>query len=126
MPNGIVFAENLSLTNAVPAKASYISSGRTKTVLVGGRRIYLKHVSRKVIAWADRPGGQFIAAVLWLGKLIASSPDVINSMRARLADDVKQDLLRDLELLPAWMASIAKQVCDNSSIAIHISSSSKI
>jgi Family of unknown function (DUF6088) len=126
MPNGIVFANNLGLTNAVPAKASYISSGRTKTVQVDGRRIYLKHVGRKVIAWADRPGGQFVAAVLWLGKPIASSQDVINLLRARLADDVKQELLRDLELLPAWMASIAKRVCDNSSIAIQISSSSKI
>jgi hypothetical protein len=126
MPNGIVFANNLGLTNAVPAKASYISSGRTKTVQVGGRRIYLKHVGRKVIAWADRPGGQFVAAVLWLGMPIASSPDMINLLRVRLTDDVKQDLLRDLELLPAWMASIAKRVCDNSSIAIQISSSSKI
>jgi Family of unknown function (DUF6088) len=118
MPNGIVFANNLGLTNAVPAKASYISSGRTKTVQVGGRRIYLKHVSRKVIIWADRPGGQFVAAVLWLGKPIASSPDMINLLRVRLTDDVKLDLLRDLELLPAWMALIAKQVCDNSDTAV--------
>jgi hypothetical protein len=85
---------------------------------VGGRRIYLKHVSRKVIVWADRPGGQFVAAVLWLGEPIASSPDVINLLRVRLADDVKLDLLRDLELLPAWMASITQRVCDNLDIAV--------
>jgi Family of unknown function (DUF6088) len=64
MPNGIVFANDLGLTNAVPAKPSYISSGRTKIVLVGNRKVYLQHVSQKVIAWADRPGGQFVAAVL--------------------------------------------------------------
>jgi hypothetical protein len=118
MPNGIVFANDLGLTNAVPAKPSYISSGRTKTVLVGNRKVYLQHVSQKVIAWADRPGGQFVATVLWLDKAIASAPDMIDLMRVKLADDVKQDLLQDLDLLPGWMASIAKKVCNNHDFAV--------
>jgi Family of unknown function (DUF6088) len=118
MPNGIVFANDLGLTNAVPAKPSYISSGRTKIVLVGNRKVYLQHVSQKVIAWADRPGGQFVAAVLWLDKAIASAPDMIDLMRVKLADDVKQDLLQDLDLLPGWMASIAKKVCKDPDFAV--------
>jgi hypothetical protein len=118
MPNGIVFANDLGLTNAVPAKPSYISSGRTKAVLVGNRKVYLQHVSQKVIAWADRPGGQFVAAVLWLDKAIASAPDMIDLMRVKLADDVKQDLLQDLDLLPGWMASIAKKVCNDPDFAV--------
>jgi Family of unknown function (DUF6088) len=118
MPNGIVFANDLGLTNAVPAKPSYISSGRTRTVLVGNRKVYLQHVSQKVIAWADRPGGQFVAAVLWLDKVIASAPDMIDLMRVKLADDVKQDLLQDLDLLPGWMASIAKKVCNDPDFAV--------
>lgn len=118
MPNGIVFANDLGLTNAVPAKASYISSGRTKTMLVGNRKIYLQHVSQKVIAWADRPGGQFVAAVLWLDKAIASAPDMIDLMRVKLADEVKQDLLQDLDLLPGWMAAIAKKVCNDPDFAL--------
>jgi Family of unknown function (DUF6088) len=118
MPNGIVFANDLGLTNAVPARPSYISSGRTKTVLVGNRKVYLQHVSQKVIAWADRPGGQFVAAVLWLDKAIASAPDMIDLMRLKLADDVKQDLLQDLDLLPGWMASIAKKVCNDPDFAL--------
>jgi Family of unknown function (DUF6088) len=118
MPNGIVFANDLGLTNAVPAKPSYISSGRTKTVLVGNRKVYLQHFSQKVIAWADRPGGQFVAAVLWLDKAIASAPDMIDLMRVKLADDVKQDLLQDLDLLPVWMASIAKKVCNDPDFAV--------
>jgi hypothetical protein len=118
MPNGIVFANDLGLTNAVPARPSYISSGRTKTVLVGNRKVYLQHVSQKVIAWADRPGGQFVAAVLWLDKAIASAPDMIDLMRLKLADDVKQDLLQDLDLLPSWMAPIAKKVCNDPDFAL--------
>lgn len=118
MPDGIVFANKLGLTNAVPAKSAYISSGRTKTIKVGNRHVYLKHVSQKVIAWADRPGGQFVAAILWLDKAIASAPDTINLLRDRLTDDVKQDLMRDLDLLPGWMVSIAKKVCNDTEIAV--------
>jgi hypothetical protein len=97
MPNGVAAANALGLTNAVPAKPSYISSGQTKTVQVGTRKVHLKHVSPKVIAWAGRPGGLFVAAVLWLDKAIASAPDTIALMRARLSDDVNQDLLQDLD-----------------------------
>jgi Family of unknown function (DUF6088) len=118
MPDGIVFANQLGLTNAVPAKSSYVSSGRTKTVQVGSRHVYLKHVSHKIIAWADRPGGQFVATVLWLDKAIASTPDTINLLRARLANDVKQDLRQDLDLLPGWIAAIARQVCFDSDLAV--------
>ena len=118
MPNGIAVANDLGLTNAVPARPSYISSGKTKTVQVGNRKVYLQHVSQKAIAWADRPGGQFVAAVLWLDKAIASAPATIALMRAKLPDAVKQDLLQDLDLLPGWMASIARKVCADSDLAV--------
>jgi Family of unknown function (DUF6088) len=118
MPNGIAIANALGLTNAVPARPSYISSGKTKTVQVGNRKVYLQHVSQKAIAWADRPGGQFVSAVLWLDKAIASAPETIALMRAKLPDDVKQDLLQDLDLLPGWMASIARKVCRDSDLAV--------
>jgi hypothetical protein len=39
-------------------------------------------------------------------------------MRVKLADDVKQDLLQDLNLLPVWMASIAKKVCNDHDFAL--------
>jgi hypothetical protein len=118
MPNGIVFANDLGLTNAVPARPSYISSGRTKTVKVGNRKVYLKHVGQKVIAWADRPGGKFVAAVLWLDQAIASAPDMIDLMRTSLAIEVKQDLIQNLDLLPDWMVSIARKVCNDPDFAV--------
>jgi len=118
MPNGIMFANHLGLTNAVPAKSSYISSGKTKTVQVGNRNVYFQHVSHKIINWANRPGGEFVAAVLWLDKAIASTPETIALMRMRLGDDVKQDLIKDVNLLPVWMASIAKQVCSDLTVAV--------
>jgi hypothetical protein len=86
-------------------------------VQVGNRKVYLKHVSPKVIAWAGRPGGLFVAAVLWLDRAISSAPDTIDLMRAKLPDDVKQDLLQDLDLLPDWMASIARKVCNDQHFA---------
>jgi hypothetical protein len=59
-----------------------------------------------------------VAAVSWLDKAIASAPDMIDLMRVKLADDVKQDLLQDLDLLPGWMALIAKKVCNDHDFAV--------
>jgi hypothetical protein len=118
MPNGIMFANHLGLTNAVPAKSSYISSGKTKTVQVGNRNVYFQHVSQKIINWADRPGGQFVAAVLWLDKAIVTTPETIALMRMKLGDDIKQDLIKDVNLLPVWMAAIARQVCSDLTVAV--------
>jgi hypothetical protein len=39
-------------------------------------------------------------------------------MRVKLADDVEQDLLQDLDLLLGWMVLIAKKVCCDPSFAV--------
>jgi hypothetical protein len=53
-----------------------------------------------------------------LDKAIASAPETIALMRAKLPDDVKKDLLQDLDLLPGWMASIARKVCSDLDLAV--------
>jgi hypothetical protein len=45
---------------------------------------------------------------------------MIDLMRLKLADDVKQDLLQDLDLLPGWMASITKKVCNDPDFAVWV------
>jgi hypothetical protein len=49
---------------------------------------------------------------------IASALETIALMRSKLPDDVKQDLLQDLNLLPGWMALIAKNVCSDADLAV--------
>jgi hypothetical protein len=113
MPDGIVAANQLGLTNAVPAKTSYVTSGATRTLKIGGRTVYLRHARQRLMVWDGRPATSVIQALYWLGSNAASSPDVIDILKRRLSDDVKDDLTRGIKLLPSWIASIVHKITLN-------------
>jgi hypothetical protein len=111
VPDGIFAANQLGLTNAVPAKASYITNGATKTVNIGSRTIHLRHVSQRLIDWTSRPAACVVQALDWLGSSVADNPDTINILRKRVPDDLKRDLIDGKELLPSsWMTSIVNKI----------------
>jgi Family of unknown function (DUF6088) len=117
MPDGIVAANQLGLTNAVPAKTSYVTSGSTRTLKIGGRTVQFRHASQRLIAWANRPSAPFVQALYWLGKNVASDPGMIDTLRMKLSDAMKQDLMKSIDLLPAWMESIVRKIDLNRGIA---------
>ncbi|HLO52412.1 MAG TPA: DUF6088 family protein [Kamptonema sp.] len=118
MPDGIVAANSLGLTNAVPAKTAYLTDGTTRTLKVGGRTVHLKHARKELMSWLDRPGLTVVLALDWLGKLAASGTEVINNLRSRLPDDVKQDLLKGKDILPSWMAKIVDSINQGQNVSV--------
>jgi hypothetical protein len=119
MPDGIVAANNLGLTNAVPAKNAYITNGSSRTLKIGNRTVFLRHVGAPLIKWAGRPGAQVVQALFWLGKAAASDPQVTSTLRSRLPDSVKQDLIKDIDDLPRkWMATIVRSINLDPSVAM--------
>lgn len=117
MPDSIVAANQLGLTNAVPAKTAYITNGSSRTLKIGGRTVQLQHVSQCLIDWADRPAAPFVQALDWLGKTVASDPGMIDTLRTKLSDAMKQDLIKGIDLLPAWMVSVVSKINSDLSIA---------
>ena len=113
MSDGIVAANGLGLTNAVPAKASFVTDGQTRTFKVGGRTMYLRRAPRRLMAWANRPGAPVVQALDWLGQNAASDPKVVATLRACLPKSVKNDLQKGLGNLPGWAIPIINQVVRN-------------
>jgi hypothetical protein len=117
MPDGIVAANQLGLTNAVPAQIAYITDGTTRTLKIGARTVHLKYARKSIMQWAGRPGVQVVQALAWLGKAAASDPAVTDLLKSRLPDVVKQDLLMGIGILPAWMAAIVRNITPDLSSA---------
>jgi hypothetical protein len=118
MPDGIVAANQLGLTNAVPAKTSYLTNGSTRTLKVGSRTVHLRHARHNLMAWANRPGALVVLALDWLGKDATSDPVVVDTLRMKLPDDTKQDLVKGIDSLPSsWMKSIVHKIDLNHSVA---------
>jgi Family of unknown function (DUF6088) len=117
MPDGIVAANSLGLTNAVPAKMTYLTNGTTRILNLGGRTIQIKHARKHLMSWWKRPGLTVVLALDWLGKQVVSDSEIINILRSRLPDNVKQDLVKGIDLLPSWMAKTVDSITQSVSVA---------
>ena len=113
MPDGIVAASGLGLTNAVPAKAAYVTDGATRVIKIGGRSVYLRHAGSRHMSWHRRPGAPVAQALDWLGMQVASDPKTIDALSARLSPQIKRDLRDGVGLLPSWATSIVHKVASS-------------
>ena len=57
MPDGLAAANQLGLTNAVPAKASYVTDGHSRTVKIDGRTVRFRHAGPERHAVGGKIGG---------------------------------------------------------------------
>lgn len=108
--SGMAAANRLGLTTAVPAKNDYLTDGPSRTLKIGNRIVRLKHAGRKLMAMKDRPAGDVVRAIHWLGPDIAGDRKVIDTLRRRLPAQVKRDLARARPSMTAWAARVADQV----------------
>lgn len=112
MPDGIVAANQLGLTNAVPAKTSYVTDGPTRDVKTGSRTIHLRHASPSLMAWTGKTSAPVAQALLWLGSKAASDTRVVTTLKHKLPDAVKRDLLHNSNGLPSWALPIVQSIME--------------
>jgi hypothetical protein len=112
MPDGMVAANRLGLTNAVPAKTDYVTDGSTRTVKIDGWTVRFRHVSPSIMSWAGRPAGPVVQALRWLGPRAADDPQTVMILRRRLPHSVKRDLAKGSNMLPDWAARIVSKVVE--------------
>jgi hypothetical protein len=118
IPDGLVAANQLGLTNAVPAKASYMTDGSTRTLKIGGRTARFRHAGPRVMQWAGKPAGPVTQALRWLGPDKATDPQVISTLKRNLPNDVKLNLMRNSGALPGWALSVVRSITDDQAIAV--------
>ncbi len=117
IPDGLVAANQLGLTNAVPVKASYVTDGSTRTLKIGGRTVRFRHAGPSVMQWAGKSAAPVAQALRWLGPDKAADPQVISTLRRVLPDDVKHDLARNSRGLPGWALSVAHSITTDQPVA---------
>lgn len=117
MPDGLVFANQLGLTNAVPAKASYVTDGHSRMLKIDGRTVRFRHAGPGVMQWAGRPAAPVVQAWRWLGPRAAADGEVVSTLSRHLPDDVKLDLLHNRRDLPGWALPLARMVASDQSVA---------
>lgn len=108
--DNVVHANGLGLTNAVPAKLTYLTDGPSKTIKVGGWSMRMKHATPAFMSIATSKSGPVFQALMWLGKDVAkTSNDLPLKIRTKVPVNVMADVKRRANRFPVWM----KHVIDN-------------
>ncbi len=118
MPDGLVAANQLGLTNAVPSKASYVTDGHSRMLKIDGRTVRFRHAGPSVMQWAGKPSAPVVQALRWLGPDAARDAQVVSTLKRLLPDDVKLDLLQNRRDLPGWALPLARSITSDQAVAV--------
>ena len=100
MPDDLVAENQLGLTNDVPAKASYVTDGHSRTLKIGGRTVRFRHTGPSVMRRAGKPATPVVQALRWLGPRATADGEIVLTLTRHLPNNVKLDLLHNSRDLP--------------------------
>ncbi len=118
--DGMSAANDLGLTNAVPAQVTIHTDTRRRSIHLNNLTIEFKQTAPSRLYWAGRPAMRIVQALRWLKDTLTSDRSLIqNKLTKVLADPVhgaalRQDLIEGFNMMPAWMQSFIRELpgCD--------------
>lgn len=114
--DGMTAANDLGLTDAVPAKVIIHTDARRRDIQLDNLTITFKLTAPSRLYWAGRPAMRIVQALYWLkDTLSADKPRIINRLSMLLEDSeqgkaIRQDLLAGFNTLPAWMQAVVREL----------------
>lgn len=108
-PSGAYAANRLGLSDQVPMKVLFLTDGTPRRVRIGNLQIIIRQTTPRNMATAGRISGLVIQALRYLGQRHVDDR-VVTTLRRRLSDADKRQLLKDIRFAPVWIANIMQQV----------------
>jgi len=113
--DGMTAANDLGLTDAVPARIVVHTDARLRPIHLGNLDITFRPTAPSKLYWAGRPAMRIVQALHWLRDMMGREDDQALGRRLhRLLNDPRQgpglraDLADGLPTLPAWMQALLK------------------
>lgn len=116
LPNGLTAANQLGLTDAVPAKVTVHTDARLRPIRLDKLVIDFKLTAPSRLYWAGRPAMRIVQALHWLHDMLPTDDDSILKRISRILQDPKQgkairgDLRSGLDALPTWMRELVTKL----------------
>ena len=102
VPSGAAAANTLGLTTQVPVRSVYLTSGRSRTMSLGKQVVELRHAPRWQLALANKPAGEAVRALAWLGPGRAEA--ALRTLKRKLPPAVFSELVAVAPQMPTWLA----------------------
>ena len=101
-PHGANAANALGLTQQVPIREVYLTSGRSRTLRLGRQDVTVKHAPRWMLTLGDGQAGAAVRALAWMGPMHVR--ESLAALRRTLPSAEWQALTAGRAGLPSWMA----------------------
>ncbi|UUZ62224.1 DUF6088 family protein [Polaromonas sp. P1-6] len=101
-PHGAMAANALGLTQQVPIREVYLTSGRTRKLKLGRSEVLVKHVPRWMLALGTGQAGAAVRALAWMGP--AHVNESLATLHRTLPNSEWRALASARAALPSWMA----------------------
>ena len=114
--DGITAANDLGLTDAVPARAVVLTDARLKPIKLGNLTIHFQHAAPSRLHWAGHPAMRIVQALYWVRDLLPRDMDRIRARLVSVLQDpvhgsaIRDDLRQGLPALPEWMQTIVRDL----------------
>lgn len=114
--DGMTAANDLGLTDAVPARVTIHTDVRRRNLQLEQLTIEFKHTAPSRLYWAGRPAMRVVQALHWLKDTLATDRQrILDKLSKVLADPqhgeaIRKDLLQGFAVLPAWMQSLVREL----------------
>jgi Family of unknown function (DUF6088) len=114
--DGITAANDLGLTNAVPARVTVLTDARLRPVTLGKLIIDFRHAAPSRLYWAGRPAMRYVQALDWLRDMLPSDDGRLRRRLLSILRDprhgkaIRDDLRTNLSALPDWMREIVRDL----------------
>jgi hypothetical protein len=120
LPDGMTAANQLGLTDAVPAKITVHTDARLRPIHLGKLVIDFKLTAPSRLYWAGRPAMRVVQALHWLHDMLPADGDsILKKIRKTLEDPkqgkaIRDDLRHGLDALPTWMRDLVSRLIHDS------------
>jgi hypothetical protein len=120
LPDGMTAANQLGLTDAVPAKVTVHTDARLRPIRLDKLVIDFKLTAPSRLYWAGRPAMRIVQALHWLHDMLpADSDSILKKIRKTLEDPkqgkaIRDDLRGGLDALPTWMRDLVSRLIHDS------------
>jgi hypothetical protein len=121
--DGITAANDLGLTDAVPARITVLTDGRLRPITLGKLTIDFQYAAPSRLYWAGRPAMRFVQALYWVRDMLPSDDGNIRNRLVRILQDpdhgqaIQNDLRDGFHALPDWMRVLVRDLLQQANAA---------
>ena len=108
LPSGMTALNALGLSTQVPMNYTYLTTGSERTVNLSNRKVVLKRGVPKNFCYGTRLISLLVQALKALKKENVGEEELNIIQQLVLKETDKENLVRDIDMMPAWMKRIIK------------------